>query len=173
MLPYKVIILNDTLSNDWMYAKIPLCIDLEFISDVMKRILQAFSCRWSASSTTLSFLRGGSREVRRKLINVIIHARVFIPNERTPRHLASCAHLHRQPRFDLRVYIAWARKSDKNRFVTRLYLSRDSVDRRSPHDEKSCFRSEENRSVSGRRFVPSSMPLRLIERVLKKVLSKM
>lgn len=65
-----------------------------------------------------------------------------------------------------------ARRSDKNRFVTRLYLSRDSVDRRSPHDEKSCFRSEENRSVSGRRFVPSSTLLRLIELVLKKVLSK-
>lgn len=58
----------------------------------------------------------------------------------------------------------WARRSDKNRFVMRLYLSRDSVDRRSPHDENSCFRSEKNRSVSGHRFVPLSMLLRLIER---------
>lgn len=70
-------------------------------------------------------------------LNAIIQAQVFIPNERTPRHPAPCARLRRQPRFDSRE----PNRSVKNCFVTRLYLSRDSVDRHSPHDEKSCFRS--------------------------------
>lgn len=71
-------------------------------------------------------------------LNAIIHARVFIPNERTPRHSAPCARLRRQPRFDSCAHEL--NGGVKNRFVTRRYLSRDSVDRHSPHDEKSCFR---------------------------------
>jgi len=134
---------------------------------MMKRVLQGFFRRWFS---TLSFLQWGSREVRCKLINAIIHARVFILMRECRvilRHVrvfagslgSTCARTR-------------ARRSDKNRFVMRLYLSCDSIDRRSPHDEKSCFRSVENRSVSGCRFVPSSILLRLIEHVLKKVLSK-
>lgn len=53
-------------------------------------------------------------------------------------------------------------EANKNRLVTRLYLSRD-VPRRSPHDEKSCFPSEENRTVSERRFVASYIFLRFTE----------
>lgn len=122
--------MNDTLSSTQsraeIYPTVKLCFADSFLSSIQ------FSRHYPFVPARRRVDARSDAE-----LNAIIHARVFVPNERTPRHLAPCARLRRQPRFDSRE----PNRGVKNRFVTRLYLSRDSVNRHSPHDEKSCFRS--------------------------------